>query len=294
MDAKRDEMASGSPAHAGSGAEREARPGVGLPAQAAPAGTAAPEFWGVVKRLGPVGPLAVIAGTLPALGGFLLLGTMAWTGQWLRDQELLGIAIYVAVFAVTSGLALLPTYAQAVMGGWVFGAMAGGGLALAGIAGGAMIGYLIARRASGGRVVQLIDEQPKWKAVYDALIGGSALKTLGIVTLLRVPPNSPFAITNLVLAATGVRTGIYALGTVVGIAPRTMAAAVIGAGLAELDFKSARQTWLVIAGLVTLLIVVGIIGTVANRAIQQVTGMNDGANADAAGADDADRPANHA
>jgi len=225
----------------------------------------------ILRRLGPVGPLAVVAATMPAISGLVLLGSLKWTGHWLQSQGDLGLAIYVVGFAVCAGLALLPTYAQSVMGGWAFGRLAGSTAAMTGIVVGSLLAYLVARRAAGDRVVRLIGEQPKWKAVCDALIGGSFWKTLLIITLLRIPPNSPFAMTNLVLAATRVHPVAYGLGTLIGLAPRTIIATLIGAQLSELDFSNRGQTWFWVGGIVVALIVIGIIGTLANQAIARVT-----------------------
>ena len=225
----------------------------------------------VFRRLGPVGPLAIVAATLPGIGGFVLLGTLKWTGPWLRDQGNVGVLLYSLGFAVMSGLALLPTYAQSITGGWAFKGWPGAPSAIAGIVGGSLIGYVIARRTSGDRVVKLIEEQPKWKAVCDALIGGGFWKTLVIVTLIRIPPNSPFAITNLVMGATRVQGLAYTLGTLIGIAPRTIIAVMIGAGLSNLDFKNVTSTWHTIAAVVSAVAVLAIIGAVANRALDKVT-----------------------
>ena len=228
----------------------------------------------VLRRLGPVGILALIAASLPAIGGFILLGTLTWSAPWLQNHGTAGIAVYIVGFAVLAGLALLPTYAQAVLAGFAFGLPLGSTAALCGIAGAATIGYLVARRASGDRVVQLIEEQPKWHAVYDSLVRCGPGKALLIVTLLRVPPNSPFAITNLVMAACRVRPLTYIVGTVVGIAPRTILAVAIGDVADDLDFSKRSNTAFFVGGIVVTLIVVGIIGIMANQAIVKVTGAN--------------------
>ena len=181
-----------------------------------------------------------------------------------------------SVFAVMAGLGLLPTHIQAVLGGLVFGLWQGLGGALTGILGAATIAYLIANRISGERVMALISEQPKWKAVYDGLLGGGFWRTLGIVTLVRLPPNSPFAITNLVLAATNLRWLTYAIGTVLGIAPRTAAAVWIGWKLGDLDLANSRQTWFFVSSIVSLVLVITIIGAIAKRAMEKLTTANDG------------------
>lgn len=222
------------------------------------------------RRLGPAGPLAVVAASLPAVGGWALLGTAVWVAPWLKEQGAAGVLVYVLGFAVLSGFAVLPTYAQAVVGGWAFGMASGAGAAITGFLGGAIIGYAVARAAAGDRVVTLISEHAKWQAVYDELIACRFWKSLGIVTLLRLPPNSPFAITNLVLAATKVRPSVYVLGTLFGMTPRTAAFAFIGAAGAELTSVSAKPTWLIIAGAALMILVVGAIGVMANRAIARI------------------------
>jgi uncharacterized membrane protein YdjX (TVP38/TMEM64 family) len=225
----------------------------------------------VIRRLGPAGPLALLWALLPAIGGFVLLGTLNIVGPWLRSHQDVGVLLYVLMFAVSAGLALLPTYAQAILGGWAFGFAVGFPAALGGFLGGALIGYAIARWSAGDRVVRLVDEHPRWKAVYDALLGSNFGRTLLIVTLLRLPPNSPFAITNLVLASTRTRLSVYTLGTLVGMAPRTAVLVFLAAGLKELSFARPGQTWLFIAGIVITLIVVAVIGQIAHAAITRVT-----------------------
>lgn len=231
-----------------------------------------PEDWReLLRRLGPAGPLALIAATLPALGGFLLLGTLTIVGPWLKSHEQVGVLIYVLGFAVFSGLALLPTYAQAVLGGWAFGFAVGFPAALGGFVGGALIGYLVAIRATGDRVVKMIAEKPQWQAVYDTLLRSGYLRTLLLVTLIRIPLNSPFAITNLVMASTRVPLSAYLIGTAVGMAPRTAAAVWIAAGLKELTLDGTKQPWMWVASIAITIGIVFLVGHWANRAITRAT-----------------------
>jgi uncharacterized membrane protein YdjX (TVP38/TMEM64 family) len=91
------------------------------------------------------------------------------------------------------------------------------------------------------------------------------------VTLLRVPPASPFAFANFALAAARTPLTEYTFGTLVGIAPRTAVAAFAAAGLEQLNLKQASQPWVVVAGIVVTLVVCVVLGIFANRALQQVT-----------------------
>ncbi|MCG3126304.1 MAG: hypothetical protein CHACPFDD_01136 [Phycisphaerae bacterium] len=224
-----------------------------------------------LRRLGPLGPLAVVSVTLPGVGGFLLLYYINDLAAWFRSHGDVGPALYVLLFALSSGLALLPTYAQSALGGWAFGAWRGSAAASAGFALGAVLGWGVARAAGGDRARALIDENRKWKAVYEALLGGGWLRTLGIVALLRLPPNSPFAATNLVLAAAGVRLPVFALGTLIGLAPRSCAAAFLAAGLREFSMGGLKRPWLMPTGIVVTVAVLVIIGMLANNALQRMT-----------------------
>lgn len=228
-------------------------------------------FGAVWRRLGPAGPLAVIATALPLLGEIALLGSLKWLAPWLHSHAELGLVLYAVGFAVLSGLAVLPTHAQSAVGGWSFGFARGAAGAIFGVVGGAWLGFAVARRASGTRVMALVDEHVKWRAVYDALLGGGFFKTLLIVTLLRLPPSSPFAITNLVMAAARVPYPAYLLGSFLGLAPRTAAVVFIAAGLHDLDFRNMGAQWMTIVGMVLAVVVVLIIGAMANRAMARVS-----------------------
>ncbi len=230
---------------------------------------AAITFRSVLRRLGPAGPLALAAMFLPALGGFVLLGSLNVVAPWLRTHQELGVVIYITAFALLAGFALLPTYAQAVLGGWAFGFAIGYPAALAGFLGGASLGYAIGRCLTGERVVQLLREHPKWQAVYVALLGSGFWRTLLIVTLVRL--NSPFSLTNYVMAATRVHPLAYVLGTLLGLGPRTAAAVFIAVGLQEVTSESPYDRWLWIATMAATLVAVLVIGQIASRAVQRVT-----------------------
>lgn len=238
-----------------------------------------------LRALGPAGILAAGALFLPALGSIVLFWQFPVVGAWLRGHEALGIVMYVSAFALLAGMALLPTYAQSALGGFAFGIVLGVPAALAGFVGGALIGYLIASRVSGDRVDKALADKPKMRAVRDALVGraqageGHAfLKTFGTVALLRLPPNSPFALTNLLLASSRVPLLPYLLGTAVGMLPRTALAVVIGAGvhdaLSKEALEQATPKWVWGVGIAVTLGIVAIFGRIANKAIERVAAQS--------------------
>lgn len=229
------------------------------------------DFDAMLKRLGPAGPLAMAAATLPLIGLFTLISTMSLVAPWLRNHAELGIAIYIAGFAILAGVALLPTHAAAIAGGWAFGFAVGFPAALAGFVGGALIGYAIARPVAGSRVVEIVSENKKWRAVYDTLLQSGFWKALLIVTLLRLPPNSPFAMTNVVLAATRVPLLTYFIGTTIGMMPRIAIIVWVSASVSQLDF-GLGESWLMFGvGILITLVIFAIIALIARRAIVSVT-----------------------
>lgn len=231
-----------------------------------------------IRSIGP-GPtiLAMLAFVVPMVGGFTLLRYTRSVGEYLKVHQEPGIYVYAGGFALTAGLALLPTWVQAIVGGYAFGLPMGLAAALFGFGGGSLIGYEIARGASGDRVVKTIAAKPKWRAVHQAFVSGRMdggfLKTLGIVILLRLPPHSPFAMMNLILAAARVPRLPYLLGTVIGMAPRTAMWVWIGTTVPVLSDKGPGQpAWVFIGGIVLAVGVVMLLGHMANKAIERATG----------------------
>lgn len=247
----------------------------------------------VVLRLGTVGPLALVSATMPAICGLVLLINLAAVANWLRAHEVSGVLLYVAAFATLSGLALLPTYAQALLGGWAFGVGVGLPAAMFGFIGGSAIGFEIARRASGDRVTALIAENARWNAVRAALLGSGFWKTVGVVSLVRLPPNSPFAMTNLALASLGVRRGAFLLGTAIGMLPRTALVVAFAAHMADLidpvTGKLEKPGWWFAASIGASVVVLVILGQIAKRVLERTTSADgpDEAGSDEAGTGDA-------
>ncbi len=225
----------------------------------------------IVSKLGPVAWLGLIASTLPPLGSIVLLARIEAISGWLRQHEAYGPIVYTTGFWFLAGLALLPTYAIAVLGGWAFGPVVGLTCAMIGFTGASAIAYAVARYASGDRVQQVLAGKPKWNIIAKALFGSSPGKTFLIITLLRLPPNSPFALTNLLLATLRVPIGIYLLGTCLGMLPRTAIVVYAASRLQQLSFESgADWRWITVGVIVTVGVML-ILWQIARTALERVT-----------------------
>lgn len=231
---------------------------------------AGPDVSEALRRLGSVGPLAVAATFLPLVGALLLYSQLGAVADWIKSFEAYSVAVYVGLLALLAGIALLPTHAPAVVGGWTFGFDVGFPCALAGFFIAAIFGYWLAKRAAGSRVVDLLNEHPKWKVVYDALLGSGFGRTLLIISLLRLA-NSPFAITNLVFAATRVPLTPYLLGTILGMGPRLGLVVWLAAHASKLDPSIGKDRWILVGGIVLAILVLAVVGTIAKRAVARVT-----------------------
>lgn len=229
-----------------------------------------------VRELRSTGVLGIAWAVLPGVLGITLLYQLGGVSEWLTARPDLGLFLYVVAFSVTAGLGLLPTYAQATLGGWVYGFGVGFSGALFGFTVASAIGYGIARLVSGDHVRHVLARHPQAKVIERELVGRGGLRALLVVTLLRVPPNSPFSLTNLAFAAVRVPLPIYLVGTLVGMAPRTavyvgFAAAAKSAGAEDIQsfVSDGPGWWVFVAGVVLMVAVFAILGRMANLALEK-------------------------
>ena len=233
----------------------------------------APWKW---RKLGPAGFLGLAWAVLPALLGGLLLVRLGTVGDWLAEDRTQGLLIYTLLFALTAGLGLLPTYAQAVLGGWVFGFVDGTAAALVGFTLAALLGFLIARLVARESVQAALAHHPRASAIRAGLLDRGTLRSTGVVALLRLPPNSPFALANLAFSSSGVAIVPFLVGTLIGMAPRTAVAtgfAHAGATSGARDLQSFVSDgpgwWVLVAGLVLFVIVFQILARLAQGALER-------------------------
>lgn len=211
----------------------------------------------------------------------MLFWKMNVVGTWLRGHETEGLLLYSLAFAVAAGLAFLPSYASSILGGWAFGFAWGFPGALFGFTGGAIIGYGVSTLVTQRRVEEIIESKPRWKAVRDALVGSGFWRTVAIIALVRMPPNSPFALGNLAMASVRVRLLPYVLGTILGMAPRTAFIVWFAANLreqvsdageaADKATKYFSSWWYFVGGAAGIVLVIIILSVIAQRTLAKLT-----------------------
>lgn len=224
------------------------------------------ELW---RGLGPLGPIALATSILPLIGLVTLIYHRVAIAEWLRDCGPNGRVIFVAAFALAAGLGLSPTHIPALMAGWVFRFPLGGLAAMCGVAGAALLGYVIGRLAAGDRLQRVLGSHPKAQLVYDALLNSGGVRRLTLVFLIRLA-SSPFALTTVVLAAARIGVVPYLLCTLLGMAPRTLAMSYVGSLLTRLDQDPTGPRWLKIVGIAAVLLSALLISSIAHRALHNV------------------------
>ena len=222
------------------------------------------------RRLGPAGLLALAATALPAVGALVLYSRLSMIAAWTLEHSLAGPVASAGIFAVLGGAALVPTYALSVLSGWSFGVRVGVTCALAGFLGAALLANFLIRLADRGRVMRVVEESAKWRAVHAAMLRGSVAKVTLIVALVRLAHFAPFSLTNLALSSMRVPLPAYALGTVLGMAPRTFFIVFTASRLASLDVIPAEQPWVVAGSVLLTAAVCVVLGLIARRALSGV------------------------
>jgi uncharacterized membrane protein YdjX (TVP38/TMEM64 family) len=225
---------------------------------------------GVIRRLGPFGILAAITVSVPVLGGYVMLYYRQPVAEWLAAQSISGLLLFLGCYVLLVGLALLPCNAGAMISGYAFHFPIGFSASLLGMAGASLVGYLMGRAAGGNRAMSVLRDYPRMLAVRNALVGSGFWRALLTVSLVRLPPNVPFAATNLCFAGAHVPLGAFLLGTALGMAPRLAFLTYIGAHLRKLSDDGAPW-WYFWVGVLLTLAVLAILGHVVSRGVTRAT-----------------------
>jgi uncharacterized membrane protein YdjX (TVP38/TMEM64 family) len=221
-----------------------------------------------LRELGPAGPLFVVAAVGPVFGVLALAATAGVWLPWFGQDAGSALTFWIGG-ALLAALCVVPTHATSLCAGYLFGGWLGAALAWLVVLLAAGVAFAVWQRLVGSRALRAIAGAEAALRVHAALLGRGPWRTAWLVALLRLSPVMPFAATNLLMAALGVRASAFLFGTVVGVTPRAVGAAVVGAELAELDWSAglgAWSTWLAVAATVLAIALVGRLARAALRA----------------------------
>ena len=154
--------------------------------------------------------------------------------DWAAANRVLAALLYVLVYVVVVAGSLPGGAVATLAGGFLFGTLAGGTLAVAGATIGATLLFLAARTALGDAL------RAKTGSSLARLEAGFAKNALSYLLFLRLVPVFPFFLVNLAPAFLGVSLRVYVIGTFLGILPATFVFASVGAGLGSVFDRGER------------------------------------------------------
>lgn len=183
------------------------------------------------RRYGPLAGLALAMAAALALGLPEALSFHHLVDQrealrgWVDRHQAGAMLGYALLYVAAVALSLPGGLVLTIAGGFLFGWLAGGLLAIVSATTGAMLVFLIARSAVGDMLAAKVG--PRMAALAEELKRDAAAYLL----FLRLVPVFPFWLVNLAPALVGVRAGTFLWTTALGILPGTFAFALAGAGL---------------------------------------------------------------
>jgi len=187
---------------------------------------------------------------------------------WARDAGPLGVLAFGLAYAAGSVLAL-PVWPLTVAAGIAWGTAKGFAVALPASVAGACLAFLAGRTFLRGVVERRVARDPRLAALDDAVAEQGA----PLVLLLRLSPLAPYNVVNYALSGTRLRLGGFALASLLGMAPITLAWAWAGATFGTLEGvrghaatgpAAAALQW---GGLAATVAVVVLLGRAARRAL---------------------------
>ena len=188
----------------------------------------------LAARLRRFGPLLLVGALLATIWASGLADRLSWANigheqaalaAWVSDHRIIAPSLFVIGYAFSTALSLPQAALLTLVGGLLFGAVAGAGLAATGATIGASILFVMARSALGDTVARR--GGPTLAKLREAL----ARDGFGYLLAIRLVPIVPFWLINLAAPLSGMRLPVYMAATALGIFPSTFILASIGAGL---------------------------------------------------------------
>lgn len=220
--------------------------------------------------------LAALAAAIALIAAVRVLPLGAWLEAfqgWAEGQGLVGMVVFALVYAI-SVVAFVPASILTLGAGAVYGVWTGTAVVLCGASLGAVLSFLLARTAFRSRVETWTEGSERFRAL-DGAVSREGAK---IVFLVRLSPVFPFTFINYVFGLTGIPTLTYAVATIVGMIPGTIAYVYIGAAAATAATGDASLTRTVfqIVGAVAAVLVTIVVARVAAKAIREAGVSPDG------------------
>jgi uncharacterized membrane protein YdjX (TVP38/TMEM64 family) len=183
--------------------------------------------------------------------------------EYVQGLGAMGYVVYALGYAII-GL-FVPASILTIGAGVLFGVVGGSIVVVIGATLTATIAFLLARTVLRKRVEKMVARNPKFQAVDRAI----AREGAKIVLLVRLSAVFPFLFMNYAFGLTGIGALEYAVATLIGIIPGTVAFVYLGAAGAAAATQSKTKTIITVIGVVIAFAVSLFVARIAKRAINQ-------------------------
>lgn len=224
-----------------------------------------------LRELDRVAILSAATAVIPIVNSTLLLPFAPSAGSWLRENWQIGMIIYVVFAWFACGFSLLPTNVIGILCGWAFGFPLGIALHMTAIVGAALISSHVLAPLTGNNFQEFLTHHEKAKVLHKSLLQSNFRRTTLIITLLRLSPAMPFALTNLLMTAARVPLASFLSGTLIGMLPRSAAVVFFGAGLSVLDLSEPFNVGTFVFGIGATVLSVVVITYFSKQALTKMT-----------------------
>ncbi len=165
------------------------------------------------------------------------------------------------------GTSFIPSYVLAIVCGWLLGFTNGLLFSLSGIVLAAILGYWLSSLLVCDKFKNMIESSEKYKEL-DSTLKNKKLKVVALISLMRLSPLFPFAMTNVVMASLKINMRAFITGTFAGMLPRTIVAVLFGSQLQTLKVMKPADSWGLAVGLLATLIFLYTISRYAGRSLR--------------------------
>jgi len=182
--------------------------------------------------------------------------------NYVRGLGPIGYVVYAIGYGVLG--TVFPASILTLGAGAIFGTLAGSIVVAIGATLAASLSFILARTVLRKRIEAKVAKNPKFNAVDRAI----ATEGMKIVLLVRLAAIFPFLFVNYAFGLTGIRYDRYALATLIGILPGTIAFVWLGAAGAAIATQQTTKTIFTVIGALAALAVSIFVGRIAARAIK--------------------------
>jgi uncharacterized membrane protein YdjX (TVP38/TMEM64 family) len=182
---------------------------------------------------------------------------------WVGGLGFAGYVLYAAVYAVCI-VFFIPASILTLGAGATFGVLRGTIVVVVGATLGATLAFIVARTIARKRIEAFAARDRRFRALDKAI----ATEGAKIVLLVRLAVVFPFTYSNYAFGLTGVRVLPYALATLVGIVPGSLAFVYLGAAAAAATAGKVRFA-VYLGGAILALIASAFVARVAVKAIHR-------------------------